>query len=351
MKSSLFTEIQCPVGSSPEKRLNEFLEQAELADQLGFVTFWIAEIHCQPKFSLLSAPYVALGAAAQRTKRLRLGVAVNTLPVHHPVQLAEASAMLDILSGGRMEFAAGGGHPHSRAYECFGADHKLTHDVMAEGLEIIRKAWSEETVRFDGKFFQIPEVVVNPKPIQRPLPPFYMATSSLDGVEVAARLGVNLLLPIHTRTPEQVVEFSDAYWYGLKRYGHDLQSKELGLLVPMHLAPNTDQARARSEPGIMSYFKTIADMRNDYIEWLTRRGDELPVRLRTAAGASADFETICARHAVIGDSKTALQTIKALTAKTGATNLLTWFNIGNVPHVLVRESMQQYAAEVMPHLQ
>jgi alkanesulfonate monooxygenase SsuD/methylene tetrahydromethanopterin reductase-like flavin-dependent oxidoreductase (luciferase family) len=206
-------------------------------------------------------------------------------------------------------------------------------------------------VRFDGKFFQIPEVVVNPKPIQRPLPPFYMATSSLDGVEVAARLGVNLLLPIHTRTPEQVVEFSDAYWEGLQRYGHDRKSKELGLLVPMHLAPNTDQARSRSEAGIMSYFKTIADMRNDYIEWLTRRGDELPVRLRTAAGASADFETICARHAVIGDSKTALQTIKALTAKTGATNLLTWFNIGNVPHVLVRESMQQYAAEVMPHLQ
>ncbi len=350
MKPSLFTEIQCPVGSSPETRLNEFLEQAELADHLGFTTFWIAEIHCQPKFSLLSAPYVVLGAAAQRTKRLRLGVAVNTLPIHHPVQLAEEAALLDILSGGRMDFAAGGGHPHSRAYECFGADHKVTHDLMVEALEVIRRAWSEETLTFNGKFFQIPEVVVNPKPVQRPLPPFYMATSSLDGIAVGARLGINLLLPIHTRTPEQVIEFSQAYWQGLKTNGHDPEFKELGLLVPMHLAPSTAQARSRSEAGIMSYFKTIAEMRNDYVEWLTRRGDELPVRLRTASGASVSFDEICARHAVIADSELALQRLKALAADTGATHLLAWFNIGDVPHALVQESMQQFAAEVMPHL-
>jgi alkanesulfonate monooxygenase SsuD/methylene tetrahydromethanopterin reductase-like flavin-dependent oxidoreductase (luciferase family) len=350
VKFSLFTEIQCPQGSSPETRLSEFLDQAELADGLGFATFWVAEIHCQPKFSLLSAPYVVLGAAAQRTKRLRLGVAVNTLPVHHPVQLAEESAMLDLVSGGRMDFAAGGGHPHSRAYECFGADHRVTHDVMAEALNVIRRAWSEETLTFHGKFFRIPEVVVNPKPVQNPLPPFYMATSSMDGVEVGARLGLNLLLPIHTRTPEQVTEFAAAYWHGLKKSGHDPSSNELGLLVPMHLARTTDEARRRSQPGIMSYFQTIADMRSDYVDWLTRRGDELPARLRTAAGASVPFETICERHAIIGDSDTALQALKDLTAQTGANNLLAWFNIGSVPHTLVQQSMRQFANEIMPHL-
>src|SRR4030095_11114689 len=177
MKFSLFTEIQCPTGTSPDIRLNEFLEQAELADRLGFYGFWIAEIHCRPRVSVLSARDVVLGATAERTHRLRLGVAVNTLPIHHPVHLAEQAAILDLLSQGRMYCAAGGGHPHSRAYECFGADHKSTHDIMAEGLEIIRRAWSEDTLNFTGKFFQIPEVVVNPKPVQKPLPPFYMATS------------------------------------------------------------------------------------------------------------------------------------------------------------------------------
>jgi alkanesulfonate monooxygenase SsuD/methylene tetrahydromethanopterin reductase-like flavin-dependent oxidoreductase (luciferase family) len=326
------------------------MEQAELADRLGFNTYWIAEIHCQPKFSLLSAPYVVLGAVAQRTIRLRLGVAVNTLPVHHPVQLAEEAAMLDLVSNGRMDFAAGGGHPHSRAYECFGADHKSTHDYMAEGIEVIQKAWSEETLTFKGKFFDIPEVIVNPKPVQKPLPPIHMATSSLEGVEVGACLGVNLFLPIHTRTPEQVVEYASAYWEGLKRNGHDLTSRELGLLLPMHLAATTAEAKTRSEAGIMSYFKTITDMRVDYSAWLTRRGVELPARLRTAAGAQVAFETVCEKHAVIGDSGVAVDKIKNLTQQTGATNLLTWFNIGTVPHAAVKESMQQFAAEVMPRL-
>jgi len=350
MKFSLFTEIQCPTGTSPDKRLNEFLDQAELADRLGYHGFWIAEIHCQPKFSLLSAPYVVLGAVAQRTRRLRLGVAVNTLPVHHPVNLAEQAATLDLISQGRMDFAAGGGHPHSRAYECFGADHKSTHEIMAEGLEIIRRAWTEETLTFDGRFFKIPEVVVNPKPVQKPLPPFYMATSSPDGVEIGARLGVNLFLPIHTRTPEQVIEYANAYWDGLRKHGHDPKTKELGLLVPMHLAGTTAEAKSRSEAGIMSYFKTILDMRVDYTEWLIRRGDELPARLKTAAGTQVDFETICERHAVIGDSEAALQSLRNLSQKTGATHFLTWHNIGSVPHALVKQSMEQFAAEVMPKL-
>jgi alkanesulfonate monooxygenase SsuD/methylene tetrahydromethanopterin reductase-like flavin-dependent oxidoreductase (luciferase family) len=275
---------------------------------------------------------------------------VNTLPVHHPVQLAEEAAMLDLVSNGRMEFAAGGGHPHSRAYECFGADHKSTHDIMAEGMQIIRKAWSEDTLSFDGKFFQIPEVIVNPKPVQKPLPPFYMATSSLDGVDIAARLGVNLFLPIHTRTPEQVAEYANAYWNGLKEHGHDPKSRELGLLIPMHLAKTTAEAKSTCEAGVMSYFKTILDLRLDYTDWLNRRGVELPARLRTAAGAMVGFDTVCEKHAVIGDSAFALEKLRDLTGMTGATNLLTWFNIGTVRHAAVKASMEQFASEVMPKL-
>jgi alkanesulfonate monooxygenase SsuD/methylene tetrahydromethanopterin reductase-like flavin-dependent oxidoreductase (luciferase family) len=331
-------------------RLQEFLEQAELADRLGFHAYWTAEIHCQPRFSLLSAPYVVLGAAAQRTQKLRLGVAVNTLPIHHPVSLAEQAAMLDLISDGRMEFAAGGGHPHSRAYECFGADHKITHEVMAEGLEVIRRAWSDDVLTFNGKFFSIPGVVVNPKPVQNPPPPFYIATSSLDGVAMAARLGNHLMLPIHTRTPEQVIEYSEAYWKGLDKNHHDMSTKELALLVPVHLASTTAAARARCESGIMSYFKTIAEMRRDYTDWLVSRGEELPARLRSAAGQPVNFATVCAQHAVIGDSQTAVGALKYLANSTGANHFLTWFNIGSVPHSLIKDSMRQFAAEVMPEM-
>jgi alkanesulfonate monooxygenase SsuD/methylene tetrahydromethanopterin reductase-like flavin-dependent oxidoreductase (luciferase family) len=177
-----------------------------------------------------------------------------------------------------------------------------------------------------------------------------MATSSIDGVEVAARLGINLFLPIHTRTPEQVAEYATAYWYGLATHNYDRYGKELGLLVPMHLAKTTAAARARAEAGIMSYFKTITDLRLDYTDWLNRRGVELPSRLRTAAGAMVNYETVCERHAVVGDSTLAVERLRKLIKRTAAGHILVWMNIGSIPHALVKESMEQFAAEVMPKL-
>jgi alkanesulfonate monooxygenase SsuD/methylene tetrahydromethanopterin reductase-like flavin-dependent oxidoreductase (luciferase family) len=351
VKVSLFTEIQCASGAAAAERLDEFLAQAELADRLGFRGFWIAEIHCQPAFSLLSAPYTVLGAAAQRTKKLRLGVAVNTLPVHHPVQIAEQAATLDLLSHGRMDFAAGGGHPHSRVYECFGADHKITHDVVEEALKVIHAAWTQETLSFDGRFFKVPGIIVNPKPLQNPPPPFYVAASSAEGVDLAARMGVNLFLPIHTRTRAQVIELAQGYWQGLEKFGHRRDEHELGLLVPMHLAADTSEARERARDGVMGYYRTIADMRAGYIDWLQSRGESLPPRLLKTATGELTFERVCEEHAVIGDAASAVPALKDWMGQTGARHLLAWINIGSVPHRFVVESMERFARDVRPQLE
>src|SRR3954447_15782777 len=136
VKLSLFTEVQYPPTASPEQRLDELLEQAELADRLGYYGLWLSEIHFQPEFSLLAAPYVVLGAVAGRTRRLRLGVAVNLLPVHHPLHVAEQAATLDVLSHGRVEFARGRGHVHSRVYEGFGVDRRRSRALQGESLQI-----------------------------------------------------------------------------------------------------------------------------------------------------------------------------------------------------------------------
>ncbi|MEK7782979.1 MAG: LLM class flavin-dependent oxidoreductase [Candidatus Binatota bacterium] len=352
MKFSLFTEIQCPQEASPATRLEEFLEQAEAADTLGYRGFWIAEIHCQPRFSLLSAPYTVLGAVSQRTRRLRLGVAVNIVAVHHPVQMAEQAAMLDLLSHGRMDFAAGGGHPHTRVYECFGVNQDKTREIMEEGLKIIQSAWTDDVLRFEGQFFRIPGVIVNPKPLQRPHPPIYIAASSPDGVEFAARLGLNLFLPIHTRSREQLLQLSNSYWKLLESYGKDRSQRELGLLIPMHLAETTGKARDRAQDGIMSYYRTIADMRSDYIQWLNGQGIDLPGRLgKTATGEGLTFERVCSEHAVVGDSDTALAALKQLINETGATHILAWMNMGSARHDLVLESMKQFARDLMPRLE
>ena len=118
----------------------------------------------------------------------------------------------------------------------------------------------------------------------------------------------------------------------------------------MHLAATTAEAKARSEAGVMSYFKTILDLRLDYTDWLNRRGVELPARLRTAAGAMVGFDTVCEKHSVIGDANLAVEKLKELAEVTGAKHLLTWFNIGTVPHALVMDSMQRFTQDLMPKL-
>ena len=100
----------------------------------------------------------------------------------------------------------------------------------------------------------------------------------------------------------------------------------------------------------MSYFKTILDLRLDYTDWLNRRGVELPARLRTAAGAMVGYETVCEKHSVIGDAPFAVDKLKALCARTGATQLLCWFNIGAMPNADVKDAMERFAADVMPKL-
>lgn len=349
MKVSLFTEIQCPSNSVPADLLGEFLDQAELADGLGYDGFWVAEIHFTPSFSLMSAPYVILGAATQRTNHLRLGVAVNTLPIHHPMQLAEQAATLDVLSRGRMDFAAGGGHPHTRAYETFGVEHEHVRDIMEESVKVIRMAWTQESVDFEGRFFQVPNIVANPKPVQNPHPPIYTAASSLDGVKFAARMGLNLFIPVHVRTIEELRSFSTTYWTSLTEHGYDPGQHELGLLLPLHVAATKRAAEERAEAGVMGYYDVIRTTRGNYAQWLVDQGKPLPERVRqNAASGGLTYGQVCKDFAAIGTAEDVVKRIKELAQETGANHVLAWMNIGSVPHAHIMQSMERFAADALP---
>jgi alkanesulfonate monooxygenase SsuD/methylene tetrahydromethanopterin reductase-like flavin-dependent oxidoreductase (luciferase family) len=349
MKLSLFSEVQCPPGAEPAARLQEVLEQAEVADGLGYHGLWLAEIHFQPRFSALSAPYVVLGALTQRTRRLRLGVAVNILPVNHPLHLAEQAATLDVLSGGRMEFAVGRGHPHSRVYEGYGAERGVNRDAFQEAVEVIRRAWAEDELVYQGRYYRVPGVVLNPKPLQRPGPPLLLATSSADGVEQAAQLGLDLLLPVHTIDRGRLYDFAATYWQALDAHGHGRAQRELGLLLPMHLAATDAEARARAEHGLMDYYEVLRYTRNDYRNWLDRRGlggQPFP----QAPWEGMTFERAVSQHAILGSPASARSAIQELVERTGASHLLCWMNVGSIPHPLVLESMRLFAHELLPEL-
>jgi alkanesulfonate monooxygenase SsuD/methylene tetrahydromethanopterin reductase-like flavin-dependent oxidoreductase (luciferase family) len=274
-------------------------------------------------------------------------VAVNILPVHHPLHVAEQAAMLDVLSHGRLEFAFGRGHVHSRVYEGFGADREDSRARQEETLQVILAAWTQDLLTFHGRYYDIPGVVVNPRPLQRPHPPIYAATSSLDGAEDAARQGLNLFLPAHLFPRSELCRYAAAYWDGLRQHGHDPARRELGLLFPIHVAETTTRAQAEARDGFLDYYRVITEIRADYADWRTRQG------LDVAAMSPREvmtFERLCAEAAVLADPPAAEGALRQLAEQTGATQILCWMNMGSIPHAAVLRSMELFSRAVLPRL-
>lgn len=196
MKIDVFNEIQDPRpwGEDHEHvRFMQALEQAELADRLGYGCWWQVEHHGAEEFSLSSAPELMLAAISQRTSRIRLGHAAVLAPgvINHPVRVAERAATLDHLSGGRLEL----GLTRSTAPEwrLFGVDAEAATGQTAEAFELIPRLWTSDRAEHSGRYYQVRDVPILPKPYQRPHPPLWQAAASPASFEDAGRRGVGVL--------------------------------------------------------------------------------------------------------------------------------------------------------------
>ena len=145
MKFDIFYQLPEAANQITTERYRELIAEAAEADRLGFNTVWLAEVHFAPRFSVMPTPLLLLAAIAERTTNIRLGMAVNLMPLHHPIRLAEEVATLDVLSGGRVEFGAGrGAFPLN--YRGYGVDMADSRKLFEDGLESIKTAWTQKHV-------------------------------------------------------------------------------------------------------------------------------------------------------------------------------------------------------------
>jgi alkanesulfonate monooxygenase SsuD/methylene tetrahydromethanopterin reductase-like flavin-dependent oxidoreductase (luciferase family) len=148
----------------------------------------LGELHFIPSFSCLASPLMILAAAAQRTKRIRLGTAVTLLPLHNPVKMAEDAATLDVLSNGRLEFGIG-----REATPVYFAGYNIlqeeSRERFEESREVILRAWTSERLSYEGKYFRVQDVRLTPQPVQKPYPPIRIAAYSSDTFAIAGQLG------------------------------------------------------------------------------------------------------------------------------------------------------------------
>ena len=147
------------------------LEQIGAAETLGYDSVWTSEHHFVED-GYLPSSLVFLAAAAGRTDRLRLGTLVLLLPLHDPIRVAEDTAVLDLLSGGRVDLGVAAGY-RVEEFEVFGVPHRERGKRMDEAVAILRGAWSKGRFSFKGSFFDVDDVDVTPKPLQHPLPEVY----------------------------------------------------------------------------------------------------------------------------------------------------------------------------------
>jgi probable LLM family oxidoreductase len=253
MELGLATFADLASGVSPERRMRELLEEAELADQLGLDVFAIGEHH-RPDF-LVSSPAVVLGAIAVRTERIRLSSAVTVLSSDDPVRVFQQFAEVDLLSGGRAEIMAGRGS-FIESFPLFGYDLDDYDELFAEKLELLLKLRESEQVTWSGRLrAPLAGATVWPRPLQDPLPVWVAVGGTPQSVIRAGTLGLPMTLAIIGGQPERFVPLVDLYREALRAAGHDPARGKLAINTHAFVAESSseaDQAFASSYLAMMN---------------------------------------------------------------------------------------------------
>ncbi|HEX3537011.1 MAG TPA: LLM class flavin-dependent oxidoreductase [Stellaceae bacterium] len=231
------------------------LERIEIMDRSGYDAVWLAEHHFSD-FSVCPSVHMMGTLAAARTKRLRIGTGVSLAPFYHPLRLAEEVALLDILSGGRVNWGVGRGFARVE-FTAFGVPPEESSSRFREAVEIVLKAWTEERLNFNGQHFQFADIEVLPKPLQRPHPPVWVAATSEPALEWAASRGYSVLMDPHA-SHDEIGRKRRFYADRMGNAGFSLAGRDLPIARLVALADTAAKAEAVARSGaewmVASYF-------------------------------------------------------------------------------------------------
>jgi alkanesulfonate monooxygenase SsuD/methylene tetrahydromethanopterin reductase-like flavin-dependent oxidoreductase (luciferase family) len=330
----------------------EYIDTLAYADELGFDGICVNEHH-QNAYGLMPSPNVIAGALTQRTKRARIAVIGNALPLYNPpLRVAEEYAMLDVLSGGRL--VAGmvvGGGPEYFSYQ---RDPTQARERFREALDLIIKAWTTPgPFLWNSKHYYFRYVNPWPRPLQQPHPPIWIpGVGSQETIEfVAQRRYAYMGIPFfHISVFRRVFEqFREA----CAKAGYTAQPEQMGWGVPIYVAETDRQAREEFEPALWYFVRNHLKNINLAPPGYTSARSALAI-LKNRAFFLAEQRTWDdieeGVFAIVGSPATIRQKLERYAGEVGAGVLLTGCQPGNLPHALARKSMELFAREVLPHV-
>jgi alkanesulfonate monooxygenase SsuD/methylene tetrahydromethanopterin reductase-like flavin-dependent oxidoreductase (luciferase family) len=248
--------------SWPERRIalpsvyQRALERIQIMDQSGYDAVWITEHHFSDYSVCPSIPVMGAYAAA-RTKNLRIGAGVTLAAFYHPLRLAEEIALLDLLSGGRVNWGAGRGFD-AREFRTFNVPMAESHARFHEAVDIVLQAWNNERLTYRGQFFCFDDVEVLPKPLQRPHPPMWVAAGSAEAFQWAGEKGYSVLMGPHSSFAEAGRDW-DFYRRALEAHGHNIEGRDLPNARLLAIAPTDAQAAEVALQGAKWLLRTYID--------------------------------------------------------------------------------------------
>ncbi|HKX08115.1 MAG TPA: LLM class flavin-dependent oxidoreductase [Stellaceae bacterium] len=325
----------------------DILDETVYADELGYHSAWIGEHHFN-SLGVLSCPDLVLAHAAARTKRIRLAPAVTVLPLHNPIRVAEQWATLDLLSGGRVDWAAGRGYDR-REYEPFGVSFEENQAIFEEGMALVQRLWSSggERISHEGKYYRFKDVRITPQPIQKPIPT-YVGSFSKPSIELAARLGCGVV----------VAPFAAAMSFGGLRQVAEVyheccakagtKPKRLMCSYFTHFADTPAEEAAQRARQIRYYRecvipsfpgdpKTAPPSYRYFVDMVARLQKVKP-------------EDLTENSVLLGSPARIIETLKKVEAA-GIEEVILYFNVGLKPHAQVKDEMARFMAEVAPAFQ
>ncbi len=336
MNFGVFYQMPCTADQSPAARYQDTIAQCQLADELGFDSAWLAELHFNPRFSVMPAPLLVASAIAQTTSKIRIGTAVHLMPLHHPIRLAEEAAALDVLSGGRSIFGIGRGSIPTH-FEGYGIDRDEARERFLEGLEIVLGMWTNEKFSYQGTYYQAEDLTIAPRPLQEPHPPVYIAANSADTFGIVGSLGHNILVAPTIVTTQGAIDGLASYRKELTEARHDKSKLKVNVTVHVNVAESEAEARKGFERTINNYLGTLRDMGG------SARG--------SSRAQSLDYETVQDEFAAIGTPDQVVEKLREFEARYHPQGFICWFNTGGLlTHAEVESSMRLFASDVMPRL-
>lgn len=365
MKFSLFYELPVPKpwdARSEYRAYQKVLEQAVLADRVGFHALWSVEHHFLEEFSHCSNPEILYGAIAARTEKLRLGFGVRLMPkpYNHPVRTAEAAAVLDLISNGRVYF--GTGRSASRQeLEGFGIDPHETRDMWLEAVKAVVGCWTNDEYELDGKYWQMPRRRVVPKPIQDPHPPVFGATGSIDGHEMMGELGLGLCSFSIGTAMDHLAERIDKYRAGAQRCTTPIgveQNEHVVAFTMVNCAPRKEDSYSVSKDQFEWYANTSVNYLSEFSDWVKGTSGDLGTynytdKIRGAATMNGEqlglnFDALMGKNSVIcGDPDEVIERAR-LYEGAGVDQLLCLVDPHAMPHEKVLETIELMGRYVIP---